>query len=114
LPGDSLNGGSFDQNPPRGPPPNPLVGFYGWQAPNPNIFMPQWYQLVPIQPEPTSKLPYQKLQYPTHVKDIDLNAHIRVFKKAIKANGEIVEAYIVNLFSFTLQDNISKWGENFC
>jgi hypothetical protein len=75
--------------------------------------MPPWYQLVPIQFEPTSKLPYWKLQYPTHVKDIDHDAHIRVFKKLIIANGETMEANIINLFGFTLQENTSKWGENF-
>jgi hypothetical protein len=36
------------------------------------------------------------------MKDIVLDAHIRVFKKIIKANGEIVEANIINLFGFTL------------
>jgi hypothetical protein len=40
---------------------------------------------------------YKKLQYPTYVKDIDLDAHIIIFKKAIKANGKIVEVYIINL-----------------
>jgi hypothetical protein len=52
--------------------------------------------------EPTSKLRYWKLQYPTYVKGTDPNAHIKVFKKAIKANGEIVEVDIINLFSFIL------------
>jgi hypothetical protein len=68
-----------------------------------------------VQPisEPTTKLPYKKLQYPTYVRDINPNAHIRIFKKAIKANGEIVEANIINLFGFTLKDSISKWGENY-
>jgi hypothetical protein len=47
------------------------------------------------------------------VKDTNHDTHIRVFKKAIKANGEIVEINIINMFGFTLQDNISKWGENF-
>jgi hypothetical protein len=47
--------------------------------PNPRIFMPSWYQLVSILSKPTSKLPYQKFQYPTYVKDINLDAHdIRV------------------------------------
>jgi hypothetical protein len=36
------------------------------------------------------------------VKDIDLDAHIKVLKKAIKTNGEIVEVDIINLFGFTL------------
>jgi hypothetical protein len=47
------------------------------------------------------------------VKDTNLDAHIKVFKKAIKANGETMEVDIINLFGFTLRDNISKWGENF-
>jgi hypothetical protein len=75
--------------------------------------MPSWYPLVVVWSEPTNKLPYQKLQYPTYVKDIDPDAHIRVFKKTIKANGETMEANINNLFSFTLWDNILEWGENF-
>jgi hypothetical protein len=47
------------------------------------------------------------------MKDIDPDACIRVFKKAIRTNGKIVEVDIINLFGFTLRDNISKWGENF-
>jgi hypothetical protein len=47
------------------------------------------------------------------VKDINPDAHIRVFKKAIKANGEIVKVDIINLFSLVFKDNISKRGENF-
>jgi len=63
--------------------------------------------------KPTTKLPYKKLQYPAYVKDIDLDAHIRVFKNAIKANGETMEADIINLFGFTLRNNIFEWGENY-
>jgi hypothetical protein len=62
--------------------------------------------------KPTTKLPYKKLQYLTYVKDTNLDAHIRVFKKAIKINGETMEANIINLFGFTLKDNIFEWGEN--
>ncbi len=54
-----------------------------------------------------------KLQYPTYVKDIDLNVHIRIFKKAIKANGKTMEDDIIILFGFTFKDNILKWGENY-
>ncbi len=61
----------------------------------------------------TTKLPYRKLQYPTYVKDIDLDAHVRVFKKAIKANGKTVEANIMNMFGFTFKDSIFEWGENY-
>ncbi len=46
-------------------------------------------------------------------KDIVLDAHIRVFKKVIKVNGEIVEANIINMFGFTLKDNIFEWGQNY-
>jgi hypothetical protein len=59
-----------------------------------------------------TKLPYKKLQYPTYVKDIDSDAHIKVLKKVIKANGEIVKFDIINLFGFTFRDNIFKWGKN--
>jgi hypothetical protein len=53
------------------------------------------------------------LPYSTYVKDIDLDAQIWVFKKAIKVNGKIINEDIINLFGFTLQDNIFEWGENF-
>jgi hypothetical protein len=36
-------GGSLDQNPLEGPPPNPHVGFYRWPTLDPKIFMPPWY-----------------------------------------------------------------------
>jgi len=68
---------------------------------------------VQLVPKPTNKLPYKKLQYPTYVKDTDLDVHIKVFKKAIKANGETMEANIINLFGFTLKDSFSKRGENY-
>jgi hypothetical protein len=57
--------------------------------------------------ELATKLPYRKLQYPTYVKDINPNVHIKMFKKAIKANGEIIEFDIINMFGFTLKDIIS-------
>jgi hypothetical protein len=55
----------------------------------------------------------QEVTIPNLCQDTDLDAHIRVFKKAIKVNGEIMEANIINLFGFTLKNNISKWGENY-
>jgi hypothetical protein len=36
------------------------------------------------------------------VKDIDRDVHIKVFKKAIQTNGEIMEVDIINMFGFTL------------
>jgi hypothetical protein len=47
------------------------------------------------------------------MKDTDPNAHIRVFKKIIKVNGETMEIDIINPFGFTIRDNISEWGKNF-
>jgi hypothetical protein len=108
-------GSSPEKDMPSGPSFNPPIESFGWLAPNPHMFTPPWYQPLVVQLvlEPTTKLPYRKLQYPTYVEDTNHDAHIRVFKKAIKANGEIVEANIINLFGFTLRDNISKWGENY-
>jgi hypothetical protein len=101
--GESLRGGGSPyQDPLKKPLPNPHVGFYRWLAPNPRIFMPPWHQAILIQFEQTNKLPYWKPQYPTYVKDTNLDAPIRVFKKAIRANGEIMETDIINLFGFTL------------
>jgi hypothetical protein len=68
--------------------------------------MPPWRPLIAIQSKLTSKLPYQKFQYPTYMKVTNLDGHIIVFKKIIKVNGETMEANIINLFGFTLQDNI--------
>jgi hypothetical protein len=59
--------------PPRGLPPNPHVGLYKWPTLDMRIFMPPWYPSVAIWYEPTSKLPYIKLQYPTYMKDIDFD-----------------------------------------
>jgi hypothetical protein len=65
------------------------------------MFIPPWYQQLVA--KPTIKLPYRKLQYPTYVKDIDLNVHIKMFKKVVKVNGEIVEVDIIDLFGFYFQ-----------
>jgi hypothetical protein len=72
------------------------------------MFIPPWYQPHVVQHvlEPTTKLPYRKLQYPTYVKNTYSEAHIRVFKKAIKANGETMEVDIINMFGFTHKGTI--------
>jgi hypothetical protein len=36
-----------------------------------------------------------------------------VFKKAIKANGEMMEVDIIHLFRFTFKDSIFEWGESY-
>jgi hypothetical protein len=108
-PRDSLGGDPLGE-----PPFNPLIGSFGWPTLDPRMLIPPWYEPPIVQPvsELATKLPYKKLQYLTYVKDIDPYAHIRVFKKANKANGEILEANIINLFGFTLRDNIFEWGED--
>jgi hypothetical protein len=112
---DSLGGSSLKGNPLGEPLLNALVGPFGWSTLDLRMFIPPWYQPHVVQPisKLATKLPYMKLQYPTHVKNIDPNAHIRVFKKVIKTNGEIRELDIINMFGFTLKDSISKWGENY-
>jgi hypothetical protein len=55
----------------------------------------------------------KSLPYLIYTIGINLDAHVRVFQKAIQANDEKNDADIVNLFYFTLRDAISKWGENF-
>jgi hypothetical protein len=98
-----------------GPPFNPHVISFEWPTPNLCMFIPPWYRPPFIQPipKPATKLPYMKLQYPTYVKNIDLDVHIKVLKKTIKANGETMKANIVNLFGFTFRYSIFEWGENF-
>ncbi len=60
-------------------------------------------------PKLATKLPYKKLQYPTYVRNTNPDVHIKVFKKAIKTNGETVEVDIINnMFSFTFRDSIFK------
>jgi hypothetical protein len=102
--GDSLGGSS-----PKGdllgePPFNILVASFGWPTLALRMFIPPWGQPPIVQPisKPTIKSSYMMLQYPTYVKDTDLDVHIKVFK-----------VDIINLFGFTFRDNIFEWGENY-
>jgi len=88
-----LLGGSHNWNPPWRLAFDPHVKLYIWLAPDPRMFMPPWYQPIIVQSKPTNKLPYWKLQYPTYIKAINHDAHIRIFKKAIKANDETIEGW---------------------
>ncbi len=47
------------------------------------------------------------------MKDSNLDAHVIVLKANIKANGEIKDAKIVNLFNFTLKDIVFNWCNNY-
>ncbi len=55
----------------------------------------------------------QSLNYLKYVKDSNLDAHVKLFKAAIKANSEIDDAKIINLFSFTFRDIVSNWCNNY-
>ncbi len=58
--------------------------------------------------------PYRRPRnYLEYVKDVDLDAHVKVFKATIRANGETNDVEIVNLFSFTLRNIVFDWCNNY-
>jgi len=46
-------------------------------------------------------------KYPNFKKDVDPNAHVRMFNFVVKANTKTFEEYIINAFSYTLKDTTS-------
>jgi hypothetical protein len=46
-------------------------------------------------------------------KDVDLDAHVRLFNSIVKANVKTFEEYIINAFSYTLRDTTSNWCHNY-
>jgi hypothetical protein len=64
-------------------------------------------------PLPPNKPYRQPLNYLKYVEDFDLNVHVKVFKVAIRANGEREDAKIVNMFSFTFINIVSNWCNNY-
>jgi hypothetical protein len=80
---------------------------YPWRP-----WVPIWYP-TPIGPTLSAHITRKSLPYLIYTVGTDPNAHVRVFWKAIQANGEKNDADIVNLFCFTLRDAILEWGENF-
>ncbi len=86
---DPRGGGS---NSPR--PPGPLGPPRYFGLPMENLGRP------PLPPNKPYHRPFNYLEY---VKDFDPYAHVRIFKVAIRTNGETNDAKIVNLFSFTLK-----------
>ncbi len=60
-----------------------------------------------IPPLPPNRPYHRPLNYLEYAKDFDPNAHVRVFKAIIRANGETKDVEIVNLFNFTLKDIVS-------
>jgi hypothetical protein len=53
------------------------------------------------------------LKYPDFKKDIDLNAHVKMFNFVVKANVETFKEYIINVFSYMLRDMTSDWCHNY-
>ncbi len=104
--GVSIGGGGAKNSPTSSPLPNSRSGTMpqespngGWYVPNSrwNTFVPLWYPqyVAPIRPPTRNHLPF-----PTYVKDINFDAHIHVFKKAIKVNRETISqwGYIKRMF----------------
>jgi hypothetical protein len=59
-------------------------------------------------PLPPNKPYHRPFNYLEYVKDSGPYVHVKISKVAIKANSEIDDAKIVNLFSFTLKDIVSN------
>jgi hypothetical protein len=53
------------------------------------------------------------LKYPNFKKDVNLDAHVRVFNFVVKVNVEIYKKYIINAFSYTLKYTTSDWCHNY-
>jgi hypothetical protein len=45
-------------------------------------------------------------KYPNFKKDVDLDVHVKVFNSIVKVNVKTSEKFIINVFSYTLRDNI--------
>ncbi len=44
------------------------------------------------------------LEYPDFKKDVDLNAHVKMFNSRVKANAKTSKKYIINAFNSKLKD----------
>jgi len=55
-------------------------------------------------PLPPNRPYHWPFNYPKYVKDSNLDAHVKVFKVAMRANSEIDDAKFVYLFIFTFKD----------
>ncbi len=98
-PSDLRGGGLDPPRPPRAPRP---LGSFGLPTENPSM--------PPLPPNRPYRWPFN---YHEYVKDFNPNAHVKVFKSAIRANTEIDDVEIVSLFNFTLEDIMFKWCNNY-
>jgi hypothetical protein len=53
------------------------------------------------------------LKYFDFKKDVNRDAHVRVFNFVVKVNIEAFKKYIINAFSYTLRDRASDWCHNY-
>jgi hypothetical protein len=53
------------------------------------------------------------LKYPNFKKDVDLNAHVRIFDYIVKVNVETFKEYIINAFSYMLRGITLKCYHNY-
>jgi hypothetical protein len=52
-------------------------------------------------------------KYPEFKKDVDLDAHVRMFNSIMKANAKTFEEYIINAFNYMLRDIASNWCHSY-
>jgi hypothetical protein len=53
------------------------------------------------------------LKYLNFKKDVDLDAHVKMFNSTIKTNVKTFEGYIINAFSYMLRDITLDWCHNY-
>jgi len=63
-------------------------------------------------PKPPNRPYHRPFTYPEYVIDSNPDAHVKVFKAAIRANNEADDAKIVSLFSFTFKNIVLDWCNN--
>jgi hypothetical protein len=66
-----------------------------------NPWYPSWY-LVLVTTTPNTPPTRKSPSYRMYIIGIDLDVHVRVFNKAIHANGEKNDSNIVNLYYFKM------------
>ncbi len=52
-------------------------------------------------------------EYQDYNKDAYLDVHVKVFQAVVKVNGETLEEYIINAFSYTFKKMASNWCYNY-
>jgi hypothetical protein len=53
------------------------------------------------------------MNYPKYTKNLDPDAHVRVFKQTIKINNVTKEGTKITYFQLMLQDTTLAWGDDF-